>query len=65
MPGKRGRKARLGNAELALAMELRTQSISWKLIAYGLNVEETHLIKRVARAQQEGMSAPPGRLARQ
>jgi len=51
----RHRKRSLGNAELALAMELRTEGITWKLISYGLGVDPETLINRVSQVEREGM----------
>ena len=46
---------RLGDAEIALAMELRTEGVQWKLISYGLGVSDVALKKALKRAEQEGM----------
>ena len=46
---------KLGNAEIALAMELRTEGVTWKVIARGLSVGTQYLVNRVRRAEREGM----------
>ena len=46
---------KLGNDEIALAMELRTEGICWKLIAWGLGCDTEHLINTVKKAKREGM----------
>lgn len=50
-----GRPPHMGNAELALAMELRTEGVAWKLIAWGLGVTCDTAIKSVALAKKTGM----------
>ena len=46
---------KLGNNEIALAMELRTEGLPWCRIAYGLSCDEYYLINVVRRAQELGM----------
>jgi len=52
---KRGRRRQLGNAEIALAMELRSERVTWKLIAWGLGVSEETLTSRITKAKRDGM----------
>ena len=56
---------KLNNAEIALAMELRTEGGSWKTIAYGVGVSLQYLFHSVEKAKREGMkvSARERRLA--
>ena len=46
---------RIGNEEIALAMELRTEGVRWKIIAYGLGVAKSTIVSAVAKAKREGM----------
>ncbi len=46
---------KLRNQEIALAMELHNEGVSWKIIAEGLGVSADYLQRRVARAKREGM----------
>lgn len=46
---------KLGNAELAVAMELRAAGMHWEAIAEGLGVERCHIAKAVACAEDLGM----------
>jgi hypothetical protein len=55
MPKKRGRPPQLTDTEVALAMELRTEGVSWKIIAYSLGTRADTLMKRVKKAQANGM----------
>ena len=52
---RRGRPRLLGNAEIALAMELRTEGVRWKLIAYAFGVTEATMADTVRRAKRNGM----------
>jgi hypothetical protein len=47
---------RLCDEEIALAMELRSEGCSWKIIAYGMGVNDpSSLCRRVKNAEREGM----------
>jgi len=46
---------KLGNRELALAMELRAEGCTWKVIAGGLGVSPLTLPDAVKKAKREGM----------
>ena len=46
---------KLGNRELALAMELRAEGCTWKIIARGLGVSPLTLPDAVKKAKREGM----------
>lgn len=45
---------KLGNNEIALAMELRAEGIPWCRIAYGLSCDEYYLINVVRQAKDLG-----------
>lgn len=55
---RRGRPANLTNADIALAMELRTEGVPWKIISYGLGLDDDHkgqkLIEIVKYAERRG-----------
>ena len=46
---------KLGNAEIALAMELRVAGIRLNQIARGLSVTPDWLAERIKKAKREGM----------
>jgi len=46
---------KLGNNEIALAIELRQEGCTWKVIAYGLSVNPNFLCCAVNKAKREGM----------
>ena len=46
---------KLGPNEIALAMELRTEGVQWKVIANGLSVNVEWLQRKVRAAKQEGL----------
>lgn len=46
---------RLGNAEIALAMELKSQGCRYSVIAWHLGVVPSTLWKSIWRARKEGM----------
>jgi len=46
---------KLFNNELALAMELRQEGCTWKIIAYALSVTPGYLCRVVKQAEREGM----------
>ncbi len=50
-----GRTRRLGNPEIALAMEMQCEGLRIKWIARGLGVSYHHLEKELSRARQYGM----------
>ena len=52
---KGGRRRKMGNAEIALAMELMNDGMSRKLIAYGLGVHQSTMYHAVRKAKREGM----------
>ncbi|MNO06143.1 hypothetical protein D3C81_2277960 [compost metagenome] len=52
------RHGRLGNAELALAYELRTEGIDWQHIASGLGIDPDYLRQRVRQIEINGLHAP-------
>ena len=49
------RNSKLGNAEIAMTMELRTEGVPMKLIAYVLGVRADTLTSRILQAEREGM----------
>jgi len=60
---KKRRNSRLGDAEIALAMELRSEGVSWKLIGYGLSVRPDTIHKAVRYAEKVGMKNPPSNIS--
>ncbi|MDF3932115.1 hypothetical protein [Pseudomonas citronellolis] len=49
---------RLGNAELALAYELRASGCTWQHIASGLGVNHDWLRQRIRQVEIGGLKAP-------
>jgi hypothetical protein len=52
------RHRKLGNAEIALAMELRVAGMHWERIAEGLGVESRAVRFAIQQAEQYGMKPP-------
>ena len=48
-------KRKIGNEEIASAMEQRNDGIPWKYIAIGFGCCHKYLQRRVSRAKREGM----------
>ena len=49
------RRRKIGNAEIALAMELITEGVRKNIIAYGLGVHPNTLLTELKKAELEGM----------
>ena len=48
-------KMKLGPNEIALAMELRTEGVQWKVIANGLSVNVEWLQRKTRAAKKQGL----------
>ena len=55
----RGAPRKLGRAELALAYELHAEGVYWKIIAWGLGVNQDYLESVVGRCKREGLDWLP------